>query len=199
MEELWLLSMHQKHRIKYGGIISHGVLTVTRFWEPVDLYGCGMYVVLMWGGKNPERRRRRVMLPERRIKKKSHFPIMSFSQNIELSSMNGWGASRVWGRPAAHLPEWKSLLSDAGRGRWKGRGRWRGCRASVPSPIAFSPCGPPSLCPCELEFKHRTYSCSHTHPHTTQVGVRTHTETHTQSNVHVEIKLDVCLNIFLIL
>lgn len=30
-------------------------------------------------------------------RRRSHLPIMSFSRNIELSSVNGWGASRVWG------------------------------------------------------------------------------------------------------
>lgn len=31
------------------------------------------------------------------------------------------------------------------------------------SPLAFSPCGPPSFCPCEPGFKLRTHSCAYLH------------------------------------
>ena len=78
------------------------------------------------------------------------------------------GTWRVWGRLAAKMPEWKSFLFDVGRSRWKGRGRWWVCWATFPSPIVSSPCGPPSLCPCEQQFKRRACSCmcAHTHTHT---------------------------------
>lgn len=52
-----------------------------------------------------------------RIKKKSHFPIMSFSRNIELGSVNGWAPQGSGGGWPQKMAELKGLLFDAGGGR----------------------------------------------------------------------------------
>src|SRR4029434_768218 len=75
---------------------------------------------------------------------------------------------------------------------------------ATPSPIASSPCGPPSLGPCELGFKHRAHSCSRgapepaTHIHSQnlyrpQLHVYMHTHTHTHSRKSV-LHREECLH-----
>jgi len=100
---------------------------------------------------------------------------MSFSRHIELSSVNGWGPRGSGGGWPQRRPNERVRCSALGEGdeREEGDGEFVGHQS--PLPFAFSPCGLPSLCPCELEFKHRAHTHTHTHTHT-----QTHTDTSLQ-------------------
>lgn len=75
-----------------------------------------------------------------------------------------------------------------------GEGGWGVCRATASSrlPIASSPCSPPSLCPCEGEFKRGACSCARarmhelTHTHTC-AGTSTYDNTNKTDGLNVEI------------
>lgn len=73
---------------------------------------------------------------EKNEDKKSHFPIMSFSRNIELSSVNGWGPRGSGsGWPQRCLNE-RVCCSALGEGdkRGEGDGEFAGHQSSLPSP-----------------------------------------------------------------
>lgn len=68
--------------------------------------------------------------------KKSHFPIMSFSRNIELSSVNGWGPRGSGGGwPQRCLNERVCcLMLGEGDERGEGDGEFVGHQSPLPSP-----------------------------------------------------------------
>lgn len=109
-----------------------------------------------------------------RIKKKrSHFPIMSFSQNIELSSVNGRGPAGSGGHWPQRCPNERvcCLMLGEGDERGEGDGEFVGHRSPLPSPphpaalhcsahvSKSSNAGPAAACAL-------THTCTHTHPHT---------------------------------
>lgn len=105
--------------------------------------------------------------------KKSHFPIMSFSQNIELSSVNGRGPAGSGGHWLQRCRNERvcCLMLGEGDERGEGDGEFVGHRSPLPSPphpaalhcsahvSKSSNAGPAAACA-------PTHTCTDTHPHT---------------------------------
>lgn len=85
-------------------------------------------------------------------------------------SLQGWG---VAGGTAAWI---KGVVVWRRETKMKEKKETANLGASAPSPISFSACGPPSLCPCEPGFKHGAHSCSH-RPTSTYIHVKSTAET----------------------
>lgn len=80
---------------------------------------------------------------EKEEDKKSHFPIMSFSRNIELSSVNGWGPRGSGGGWPQRCLNQRVCCSMLGEGDERGEGDGKFVRHQFPLPSLSHPAALP--------------------------------------------------------